>query len=97
MRARRPGETSFLELTHDRICEVLSVKKDWYRLVDDSDEGYLCPSEEFEIVRPKDDILNGTTMLTRSTPSTMNSHLPAGRLLHIASWVRTSLQKPGSI
>ena len=57
MKVRYLGETSFLELTHDKIYMVLSVEKDWYRLVDDSDEDYLYPPEEFEIVEPTD----GTT------------------------------------
>jgi hypothetical protein len=37
-------------LTHDEIYEVISIEKDWYRIVDDTDEDYLYPPEEFEIV-----------------------------------------------
>ena len=44
------GETSFLELTHDKLYEVLSVEKGWYRVVDDSGEDYLYPPEEFQVV-----------------------------------------------
>lgn len=57
MKVRYRGETSFLELTHDKVYEVLSVEKDWYRIVDDSEEDYLYPPEDFEIVEPDD----GTT------------------------------------
>ncbi len=60
MKVKYLGETSFLELTHDKIYKVLSVEKDWYRIVDDTDEDYLYPPEEFEIVEPND----GTTPVT---------------------------------
>ncbi len=54
MKVRYLGETSFLELTHDKVYAVLSVEKEWYRIVDDSDEGYLYPPDEFLIVEPND-------------------------------------------
>lgn len=57
MKVRFLGETSFLELTHDKVYDVLSVEKGWYRIVDDSDEDYLYPPEDFEVVEPND----GTT------------------------------------
>lgn len=57
VKVRYLGETSFLELTHDKIYGVLSIEKDWYRIVDDGDEGYLYPPDEFEIAEPND----GTT------------------------------------
>lgn len=44
------GETSFLELTHGKVYTVLSIEKDWYRIVDDSGEDYLYPPEDFEVV-----------------------------------------------
>lgn len=44
------GETSFLELTHNKIYDVISVEKGWYRIIDDSGEDYLYPPELFEIV-----------------------------------------------
>ena len=37
-------------LTHDKIYDVLSVEKDWYRVVDDSGDDYLYPPENFEII-----------------------------------------------
>ncbi len=54
MKVRYLGETSFLELTHGKVYKVLSVEKDWYRIVDDSDEDYLYPPDEFEVVEPGD-------------------------------------------
>lgn len=46
------GPTKFLMLTHHRIYTVLSVEKEWYRVIDDSEEDYLYPPEAFEIVDP---------------------------------------------
>lgn len=51
MRVEYKGETSFLELTHGKLYDVLSIEKGWYRIVDDSGEDYLYPSEEFQVVR----------------------------------------------
>lgn len=51
MRVRYKGETSFLELTHDKLYRVLSVEKGWYRVVDDSGEDYLYPPDEFQVVK----------------------------------------------
>lgn len=50
MIVRLKGETESLVLTHDKDYEVFSVEKDWYRIIDDSGEDYLYPSESFEIV-----------------------------------------------
>ncbi len=50
MKVRWLGETSFLMLTHDKIYTVLSIEKDWYRIIDDSGEDYLYPPQLFEIV-----------------------------------------------
>lgn len=47
-------ETSFLELTHGGVYEVMSIEKDWRRIVDGSGEGYLYSSEDFEAVEPND-------------------------------------------
>lgn len=55
MQVRYLGESSFLELTYQKVYEVLSIEKGWYRIVDDSDEDYLYPPDEFEVVEPDDD------------------------------------------
>ena len=54
MKIRYLEETTFLELTHNKIYEVLSIEKEWYRIVDDSEDDYLYPPELFEIVEPND-------------------------------------------
>lgn len=50
MKIRWKGETDFLVLTHNKIYDVISVEKGWYRIIDDSGEDYLYPPEQFEIV-----------------------------------------------
>ena len=50
MKVKWKGKTDFLMLTHDKVYEVLSIEKGWYRVVDDSKEDYLYPPEQFEIV-----------------------------------------------
>lgn len=50
MKVKYLGETSFLELTNGKVYTVLSVEKDWYRIVDDSGEDYLYPPEDFVVV-----------------------------------------------
>lgn len=57
MKVKCVGETSFLELTHNKIYEVISVEKGWYRVIDDSGEDYLYHPSEFEVVESND----GTT------------------------------------
>ena len=34
----------------DKIYEVISIEKDWYRIMTELDEDYLFPPELFEIV-----------------------------------------------
>lgn len=46
------GSTVFLMLTHGQIYTVLSVEKEWYRVIDGTGEDYLYPPEAFEIVDP---------------------------------------------
>ena len=43
LKAKYIGETSPLELTNGKIYQVLSVEKDWYRVVDDTGDDYLYP------------------------------------------------------
>ena len=50
MKVRWIGETDFLIATHGKIYTVLSVEKEWYRIIDDSGEDYLYPPNLFEIV-----------------------------------------------
>ncbi|MEA4972930.1 hypothetical protein SDC9_155560 [bioreactor metagenome] len=57
MKAKFIGKTDPVALINGKIYDVLSIEKDWYRIVDeeglDDDEelqGYLYPKECFEIV-----------------------------------------------
>ena len=50
MKVRYIGETSPVSLTYGEIYDVLSVEKEWYRIIDNSEEDYLYPPDEFEIV-----------------------------------------------
>jgi len=50
MKVRWKGKTLFPMLTNGRVYEVMSIEKDWYRVIDDSGEDYLYPPEGFDIV-----------------------------------------------
>ena len=50
MKVRYLGKTEFLVLTNNKVDDVISVEKGWYRVVDDSGEDYLYPPKYFEIV-----------------------------------------------
>ena len=63
MKVKWIGETEFLVLTYNKIYDVISVEKDWYRIIDDSGEDYLYPPNKFEIVGdnvPKEHLQNRT-------------------------------------
>lgn len=49
MKIKYIGE-SCVSLSNGTIYEVISIEKEWYRIVDDTDEDYLFPPELFEIV-----------------------------------------------
>ena len=49
MKVKYIGQSG-VSLTNGKIYEVLSVEETWYRLIDDTDEDYLFPPDEFEIV-----------------------------------------------
>lgn len=51
MKVRYSGKTEFLVLTNDKIYEVLSVERGYYRIKDDSGEDYLYPPHYFEVVK----------------------------------------------
>ena len=50
MKVKWIRETEFLRFENGKIYDVISVEKDWYRLIDGSGEDYLYPPECFEIV-----------------------------------------------
>jgi hypothetical protein len=49
MKAKYKGRTS-VSLTKDKIYEVLSVEMGDFRIVDETGEDYIFPSDDFEIV-----------------------------------------------
>ena len=55
MRIRYKNNTVLLCLTQDKVYEVISIEKRWYRIIDDSGEDYLYPPELFEIVKDNED------------------------------------------
>ena len=50
MKVKWTGKPEFLVLTNGRVYDVISVEKDWYRVVNDSGEDYLYPPDQFVIV-----------------------------------------------
>ena len=54
MKVKYLGETSPLELIHDKVYEVLSIEGEWYRIVDETDEDYLYRPEDIEVIEPDD-------------------------------------------
>jgi len=40
----------FGDLEYGKIYDVISIEKEWYRVIDRSDEAYLYPPELFEVV-----------------------------------------------
>ena len=40
----------FMDVIPNKIYEVLSIEKGFYRIIDESEEDYLYPPEKFEIV-----------------------------------------------
>lgn len=50
MKVRYKNETDKLILTQDKIYDVLSIERGWYRVIVDFGEDYLFPAELFEVV-----------------------------------------------
>lgn len=50
MKVKYIGETDPVYMIKDKIYEVLSIEKGWYRIIDEEEEDYLYPPELFEIV-----------------------------------------------
>ena len=50
MKVKYIGETSPLALTNGCVYDVISVESGWDRIVDNTEEDYLYPPDEFEIV-----------------------------------------------
>ena len=50
MKVKYLGESDPLELYKGKFYDVISVEKEWYRILDETGEDYLYPPEAFEIV-----------------------------------------------
>lgn len=50
MKVKYIAQHDTLALIQDKIYEVLSVEKGWYRIMTELDEDYLFPPEAFEII-----------------------------------------------
>ena len=50
MKVKWLGKTDFLVLTNNKIYDVISIERGWYRIIDDSGDDYLYPLDMFEIV-----------------------------------------------
>nr|DAM46163.1 MAG TPA: hypothetical protein [Caudoviricetes sp.] len=50
MKVKWIGKTDFLVLTNNKIYDVISIERGWYRIIDDSGDDYLYPPDMFEIV-----------------------------------------------
>lgn len=50
MKVKFTGESDPFALLHDKIYDVVSIEKGWYRIIDETDEDYLYPPAPFEIV-----------------------------------------------
>lgn len=52
MKVKYIGESDPLELLNGKIYDVIEIDEisDWYRIVDETQDDYLFPPEDFEIV-----------------------------------------------
>ena len=48
------GETDPVYLINGKIYDVISIEKDWYRIIDEEGEDYLYPPDLFEVIDVKD-------------------------------------------
>ena len=54
MKAKYIGETQPFMVTNGKTYEVLSIEKEWYRIIDDTGEDYLYPPEKFVITKDRE-------------------------------------------
>ena len=50
MKVKYIGKYGTVALDRDKIYEVISVEKSWYRIMTELDEDYLFPKNLFEVV-----------------------------------------------
>ena len=49
MKVKYQGKTD-VSLISNKMYDVISVERSWYRIVDETGEDYLYPPEQFEMV-----------------------------------------------
>lgn len=50
MKIRYIGEVDYIAIDRNKIYDVISIEKGWYRIMTELEEDYLFPPEAFEIV-----------------------------------------------
>ncbi len=50
MKVKYIGKKDTLALERDKAYEVMSIEKQWYRIMTELDDDYLFPPELFEVV-----------------------------------------------
>ena len=48
--AKYLGKSGPITLIYGKLYEVISIERDWFRIIDETGEDYLYPPELFEIV-----------------------------------------------
>lgn len=48
--AKYLGKTDPILLINGKLYEVISIERDWFRIIDETGEDYLYPPELFEII-----------------------------------------------
>lgn len=54
MKVKYLGKVDTVALEKDKIYDVMSIEKGWYRIMTELDEDYLFPPEQFEIIEEGD-------------------------------------------
>lgn len=52
MKVRFIGKRNDLVFKPDKVYEVISIERGWYRIMTELEEDYIFPPESFEIVEP---------------------------------------------
>ncbi len=50
MKVKFIGKSDPFRLLNGKVYNVLSVEKEWYRIIDETEDDYLYPPDAFEIV-----------------------------------------------
>ena len=61
MKVKYLGKVNTLALEKDKIYDVISIEKGWYRIMTELEDDYLFPPEHFEIIEVME-YYNNTTI-----------------------------------